>query len=218
MEESLKARLIGAAVLVALAVLLVPVLLSGRKSSETAPVPDGGVRGTRTFTIELEETPGQAGRNSPTSVAGPAPGALPAVRPATTAEGPRGADVKVTASLPEPDVKPAPVVDPRGEGPEPAVARETSSSAPAPAPRDPPPAATGGWLVQVGAFGSADSARKLARELSSAGFRAFVSPVTRSGKTLHRVRVGPEADRAGAEQLARRLEARKLPATVVRND
>ena len=37
MEESLKARLIGAAVLVALAVLLIPELLSGRKPVEATP-------------------------------------------------------------------------------------------------------------------------------------------------------------------------------------
>ena len=37
MDESLKARLIGAAVLVALAVLLIPELLSGRKAAELQP-------------------------------------------------------------------------------------------------------------------------------------------------------------------------------------
>jgi cell division septation protein DedD len=56
------------------------------------------------------------------------------------------------------------------------------------------------------------------KELNGAGYRAYISPVTRSGKTLHRVRVGPEGDKAGAEQLARRLKARGLPATVVQND
>jgi cell division septation protein DedD len=42
--------------------------------------------------------------------------------------------------------------------------------------------------------------------------------VARGGKTLHRVRVGPEADKGAAEQLAGRLKARGLPATVVQND
>jgi DedD protein len=70
----------------------------------------------------------------------------------------------------------------------------------------------------VGAFGSPDTARKLVGDLNGAGYRAFVSPVNRGGKTLYRVRVGPEKDRAGAEQVAPRLKARGLPATVVRND
>jgi DedD protein len=80
------------------------------------------------------------------------------------------------------------------------------------------PAEGGAFLVQVGAFGSADAARKLVAELRSAGYSAEVAPITRNGKTLHRVRVGPEADKAGAEQLARRLKDRGLPATIVQND
>jgi DedD protein len=72
--------------------------------------------------------------------------------------------------------------------------------------------------VQVGAFGSADTARKLVADLGGTGYRAFVSPVARGGKTLHRVRVGPEPEKAGAERLAQQLKARGLPATVVQND
>ena len=53
MEDALKARLIGATVLVALAVLLIPELLSGRKPAEPVAAQAGAGRGTRTFTIEL---------------------------------------------------------------------------------------------------------------------------------------------------------------------
>jgi cell division septation protein DedD len=95
------------------------------------------------------------------------------------------------------------------------------AAAPTVAKPTPPPAGApsrGGWAVQVGAFGSADTAAKLVRDLSGAGYRAFVAPVARGGKTLHRVRVGPEADKGNAEQLASRLKARGLPATVVQNE
>ena len=53
MDDALKARLIGATVLVLLAVLLIPELLSGRKVSAPASAQDAAARGTRTFTIEL---------------------------------------------------------------------------------------------------------------------------------------------------------------------
>ena len=76
----------------------------------------------------------------------------------------------------------------------------------------------GGWAVQVGAFGAPASARKLVQELESAGYRSYVTSVRRSGKELHRVRVGPAADRADAERLAAKLEERGLPAAVVAND
>jgi len=72
--------------------------------------------------------------------------------------------------------------------------------------------------VQVGAFGSADAARKLERELDKAGYSAYVSPMTKAGKTLHRVRVGPEPAKASAETLAARLKSRGLPASVVANN
>jgi cell division septation protein DedD len=74
------------------------------------------------------------------------------------------------------------------------------------------------FLVQVGAFGSAEAARKLVAELQSAGYAAQVAPITRGGKTLHRVRVGPASGRAAARQMAERLQARGLPASVVESD
>src|SRR5512134_3696647 len=79
MDESLQARLIGAAVLVALAVLLIPELLSGRKSAEPQPVELTTGRGTRTFTIELNGEPGPAGVPSPRVTEAPA--AAAAVQP-----------------------------------------------------------------------------------------------------------------------------------------
>jgi cell division septation protein DedD len=208
MEESLKARLIGAVVLVALAVLLIPELLSGRKAPEPVAEEGAGPRGTRTFTIELGQAPAQATRSPATTPAqAPSPAAanpLP-VPPVTDpgVEPPAGQPVETaagTAQSPEPEPTPAP-----------AAARDAK-----PAPTQSAP--SGGWAVQVGAFGSAETARKLVQDLGGAGYRAFVSPVNRGGKTLYRVRVGPADDRAGAEQLVPRLKARGLPATVVQND
>ena len=76
MEDALKARLIGATVLVALAVLLIPELLSGRKPAEPVAAQAGAGRGTRTFTIELD---GASGSPVATQVArSPAPTTAPA--------------------------------------------------------------------------------------------------------------------------------------------
>jgi len=210
MEESLKARLIGAAVLVALAVLLIPELLSGRKAVEPVAPEGAGPRGTRTFTIELGQAPGQASRTPTTST-------LPSPAATTVNAAPVPTDVGRDAA-PEP----VPARDATPSQPASATV-DTAPAAPA-APRaepKPPPASSapsGGWAVQVGAFGSAETANKLVKDLGGAGYRAFVSPVNRGGKTLYRVRVGPEGDRAGAEQLVPRLKARGLPTTIVQND
>jgi cell division septation protein DedD len=72
--------------------------------------------------------------------------------------------------------------------------------------------------VQVGAFGSSASARRLVEQLEADGFSAYVSSVERNGKKLHRVRVGPETARASADALAGRLKTRGLPVSLVAND
>jgi DedD protein len=73
----------------------------------------------------------------------------------------------------------------------------------------------GAFSVQVGAFGSEATARKLVADLKADGMPAYIAPLSKSGKTLHRVRAGPVPDRAAADKLAARLKARGLPVSVV---
>jgi polysaccharide biosynthesis/export protein len=79
-------------------------------------------------------------------------------------------------------------------------------AAPAPAPAATTPAA-GGWAVQVGSFSRPGNAEELRRRLASGGFDAFITTTTTEVGTMHRVRVGPEADPAAAERLLARLNA-----------
>jgi DedD protein len=222
MEESLKARLIGAAVLVAIAVLLIPELLSGRKAVEPVAEEGVGTRGTRSFTIELGGASGEPVR-SPTTTPQPATGLPSATTPVS--EGPKAASKPDanSSSQPEPVAERAPQEEPDASAVQaPARAEDIEgppvAAAPSPRPATAAPAAGGAWAVQVGAFGSAETARKLVKDLTGAGYRAYLAPVARGGKTLHRVRVGPEADKASAEQVAQRLKGRGLPATVVPNE
>jgi len=223
MDDALKARLIGATVLVALAVLLIPELLSGRKQESPAAVPEAATaRGTRTFTIELAGGP----QGSTVSEAPPAARNAPLPVPPTTeaatppasvaAEQPGTAEPAAPVSEAAQPVRVAQAANPE---PSPTAAPTARSTVPEPAPAPTPTIpGRGGWAVQVGAFGSAASAAKLVNQLHEAGYKAYVSPVSRSGKTLHRVRVGPEAERSEAESLVAGLKVRGLPATVVAND
>ena len=223
MDDALKARLIGATVLVLLAVLLIPELLSGRKAAVPAAAQDASTRGTRTFTIELAGSSGSSTvTEAPSVAASPvakAPAASePAGSPAGAAEAP--AATPAAESLPpQPASEPVRVAQAADAPSTPPASAAPPASEPdaaiAPAPVIP---ARGGWAVQVGAFGSEASARKLVDQLREAGYRAYVSPVSRGGKTLHRVRVGPEPARAEAESLVAGLKVRGLPATVVAND
>lgn len=224
MDESLKARLIGAAVLVALAVVFIPELLSGRRS-ETAPaVVADDSKATRSFTIEL----GGTGAGTTRGEAAPATSQpeAPVERPMPAQESaePAAADAGVdpveaapASEAPEPpplETRPAEPSPQTVQAPPPA---DVAEAAPPPEPVRAAPA-RGGWAVQVGAFGSAAAADKLVAQLGRDGYRAYVAPVKRDGKTLHRVRVGPESDRSAADRLAQRLKSRGLPASVVAND
>lgn len=106
----------------------------------------------------------------------------------------------------------------RPEPPKPAPKPEATASKPATAPTTPAaPAASGvGFAVQLGAFGQANDANALRDKVRAAGFSAFVEQVRTDKGTLHRVRVGPVANRADAEQLKAQVAAKVGVAGMVR--
>ncbi|WP_028920776.1 SPOR domain-containing protein [Pseudoxanthomonas suwonensis] len=129
-----------------------------------------------------------------TAASPPAPAAS---QPAATAQAP----ATKTEALPA-ESKPKPAATTPAQ--QPAPAKTTAATAPAPAPTA--PAASGvGFAVQLGAFSSATEANALRDRLRGAGYSAIVQPVRTDKGTLHRVRVGPVASRAEAEQLKSRL-------------
>ncbi|MEQ4575093.1 MAG: SPOR domain-containing protein, partial [Gammaproteobacteria bacterium] len=131
-------------------------------------------------------------------------------------------DAKPVASTPAPAPAPA-----RSEPLPPEPAKPVAAaSKPAPAPAKPepakpqpakpaPPAAPSvpaasnvGFAVQLGAFGRAEDANALRDKVRAAGFSAFVEQVRTDKGPLSRVRVGPVANRADAEQLRAQVAAR----------
>jgi len=222
MDEQVKARLIGATVLVVIAVALVPELLSGPKRGSGDTTPDT-TKGTRTVTIDLGGAVASGARVPPVE---PAPAPTRETARLTPVDVP-GEDVRrddasaeealstkqVTGSPTATTAPSEPIAPPPAAAP-PVVAKPAEPVAVKPTVTSIP----GGWSVQVGAFGSADSARKLVGQLKGDGYSAYVAPLNRNGKTLHRVRVGPTATRADADKLAARIKGRGLPASVVAPD
>lgn len=118
-----------------------------------------------------------------------------------------------TAAAP-PAAKPEPAKPVAKPEPKPEPKPEATASKPAtPA----APAASGvGFAVQLGAFGQANDANALRDKVRSAGFSAFVEQVRTEKGSLHRVRVGPVANRADAEQLKAQVAAKVGVAGMVR--
>lgn len=192
MERALKERIIGAIVLVALVVLVVPVFLdgppdSGEIISERVPLP--GQSDQETQTVVLERT-----RDEP----------MPSQQNAT----PASSVAEPVAAVADPEPARSTEKDPEPQPAEPENAdRAASVPSDSSAPAAPVAAgsATGMYAVQLGSFSSQENAERLAAELRKQGFAAFLSQLATAGGQLHRVRVGPQKDRESAEAMAERL-------------
>ena len=62
------------------------------------------------------------------------------------------------------------------------------------------------WVVQLGSFSNEENAQSLNKKLRKAGYPAFVEPLNKNGQTSYRVRVGPEIKRSEAELLLKKLK------------
>jgi cell division protein FtsN len=87
----------------------------------------------------------------------------------------------------------------------PAVKTETVAAVPA-TPAPPPTSASGGYLLQVGAFPSAGDAESLKAKLALQGFVANVQTVKVGGQNYNRVRLGPFKSATELESTKQRLQ------------
>lgn len=180
MEVRVRERLIGALVLVAVVVLLVPAVLTGPDQGQGEP----NAAEVRSVEVTLDDARAPAADDDEL-VPEPAPANPAPPRPAE--EPPVGA--------PEPEL-PAPVVEkPVAASVPPAASRPTTAAVNAPT----------AWAVQLGAFSTREKAEDLVANLRKRGYAAFVLEYRAKGQVLHRVRVGPEQDRARADAIASRL-------------
>jgi DedD protein len=191
MEQTLKQRLIGAVVLVSLAVIFIPIILEGPDDEWTPrshSLPDKPQLDYRadmelvlpppvqvdeqpgTTEVEVEETP-------------------------VTGEQPVTKTIKPVAAPPASATKP--------------VKTETTTKPPAkPAPSAAPLSKTlKGWFVQVGSFGQEMNAKGLQDRLVASGFKAQLQEIEIGNKRAYRVLVGPSATRADAEKQAASLKS-----------
>ena len=228
MERRLKERLVGAGVLVLVVVLVLPELLSGRRDSATpessrdeegvplrahefvmGDVPTAEQQAIEQDTLQPEPEPvapapdgiAEESLPAPTPTPTPTPILTPAAAPVVTPPPPSQA-----AALPA--AKPVPTqaaAVPAAAAPTKPASAPASKPEAAPQAKPAAPQYLGAWVVQIGSFGTAQKAEQLVADLKSRGFRAFTLPYTANGRTLHRVRVGPEQNRKVADDIARRL-------------
>jgi DedD protein len=186
LDTALRNRLTGAVILVLLAVLLLPELLTGaggtatRTPSPADATPEGDAP-LQTLQIDLSGT-----------ARGPAGSALP---PPEVTDG-LADDLEVDPAAPPPVVR-LPV-------PEASTTAPPTAAPPAAAPVDPKAMR---FYVQVGTFATRERAETAQKDLARRGFKVIINETTSSARRLHRVRVGPVADRAAAVALEAQLRS-----------
>ena len=200
LDSAYKQRMVGALVLVALAVIFLPMLFS-RQDEQRQVVVEAPAAPQAPTVPQVQVEP----------VVVPEPQALP--------EEPVPSDADVAAqqapSMPVqpsvPVVKPAPAAAPAPAAP--AVAAKPAAPAPAPKPVAPQPAAPGKpdvgqsridpnglpitWSIQLASLANRESAEALQKKLRAQGYNAYI----RSADGKNRVFIGPLIERAEADRL-----------------
>ncbi|RUL72196.1 SPOR domain-containing protein [Dyella choica] len=208
-------RLLGAAVLVALAILFVPMMFSSKPPSTTSgdqsvslaipPAPD---RDLQTKTMNLSGQAAAAGSTTPApaSTAANVEGMTPVQAAAASTAPPAPTPAAPPQPTPQPPQPIIPAMPPKH------VATATHPTAPPSAPTvapvipDTPPAtaARGIYAVNLSAY-AADGANRLMQKVRAMGYPVRGQTIQRAGKTLTLVSAGPFETRAQAEAARLRI-------------
>ncbi len=224
MDKALKQRLVGASVLIALAVIVLPMLLGGRPEAgapetqkiELPPQPPELSFETRRYPIGEQVPKGQSSARQ--EQPDPAITQLPVPRsPVATAapSGPQGQSESIEPATLEqahaedvPDGAPASGgIEGSSEATTPVEETESEPAVAGTTPAAPDGSAGGRYMVQVASFGTLENANKLSAVLKDSGYAVSTDRIKSDVGTLHRVRVGPYSAVAQANQVAQTLES-----------
>lgn len=225
MQPALKTRLLGAFVLIALAVIVVPLFFSGKPGGD----------GNQSISLDIPQTPDQALQTRTLSVTASAqtpasttaadnklatvdipsrvpPEAMPESTQPQVAEQADSTSVRQPASESKAAATP-PVVDKTSEAKPKAATPDEAKAATA----DPGRAAVGNYQISLGAYANKSNAEKLVAKVRKLGYPVQLNGVNVNGKPAARVDVGPFDSRATAERARLKLHAAlpRAPAKLV---
>ncbi len=188
MHQRIKERLVGAAVLIVIAVIFIPMFLTGPIDADSITKTNIPERPTDKFNSKLIPLNNPVTPDTPINI------------DAAAIVGPSINEDEIDASIVKPKTKsatkPESII---------AVAGDTKESAPNKIIKDKQVGLTA-WVVQLGSFSSKANAEKLNLTLRKSGFPAFVEPIKQNNEVAYRVRVGPELLRADADVLLKKIK------------
>jgi len=186
-DNILKQRLVGAIVLISLAVIFLPMLFSGNGQFQSRF--QSGIPPQPSYDIVASQL------KVPEQVPSKVLEKVPLIQPTESKASNETPATQASAQIEQSHTDPDPSVP---ENPTPAINTPSSQKATPP---------VTGWVVQVGSFYKKKNAMTLRDRLRKKGLSSFV--VTGRGKNgpIYRVRVGPELDRKKADNLLRTVES-----------
>jgi DedD protein len=203
MDTALKQRLLGAAVLIALAVIFVPMFLSNSPQQKEST----------TLNLEIPPPPDHKLETRTLPVASPS-----APVPTPAAEDPNKVVTVDTNAPPKVDAHPEDQVPSTPSPPKP-VAAPPKPSAPVETTQNPAPEAApaGRFAINMGVYADQNHANALVAKVKKLGFAAYSESTQYQGKPATRVRVGPFGDRAAAESARLKIKQSepKVPSSIV---
>lgn len=214
----MKRRLVGALVLVLLAIILVPAWLDGsarRLRDEDAfvvplPPPDN-----RKPLVEPESIGEQLDTEIPKL--DPLPELEPVVEPELAdvekqadevAETPVETPAETAVAKPEPEVVPAPVEVDLNVQPESTETVETETQSAIEVEVAESAKLQANWIVQVGSFASRENAEAMVSRLKKGELKAFLREFKSNGDSIYRVLVGPFVRQTEADDAKRTIDRR----------
>ena len=222
MDIALKQRLVGASVLIALAVVVLPMMLGGGPEDGGATSPNIKVPEqppeldftTRRYPIsETRPRISEPAGNTPMELPTPAvqeeqPEPAQPDPVAGAVEETAGGEAEEAAEQPAEQIVEKPPETPPA-GTEGILEEPDEEPVTVVAPEPPPSAAPSGkgrYIVQVASFGSVNNAKRLTGQLAELGYSVSSDTVKTDVGTLHRVRVGPYSSESDADRAVTALK------------
>jgi DedD protein len=201
--DGLKQRIIGALVLVSLAVIFVPMMFDEPHSER------------QTTTIKIPEEPPFPEVDMPEPDTKEPPGYRIEELDGASSGQSAGSGAESSQSTTESATTDSAVNQAPAQAPEPPEAVEGPSAAPETASGAPDQeplteeftrSLEGAWVVQLGSFGSKENATRLREKVREKGYSSHLQQITTGGSELTRVFSGPFAEKAEAERAKQALD------------
>lgn len=208
LRKRARRRLVGAIVLVTVAVMILPMVLDQEPRTVTQDIaitipPKGDAASFAPRAVTPPARPPSAPKPAET----PAESKAPAETGKGTAEPPKA---EKPAAEPAPPARTAEAVPAAKPEPKPDARPETKTVA-----KPDAAASAEAFVVQLDAFSNPENARQQQQKLSAAGINSYTDAVKTSKGELTRVRVGPYSTRQQAEQMRDRIRKIGMNAVVV---